>query len=238
MRLPGGLHRLALRKLIGQQRRCFASRIVSPARCLVDRANFFRPETGLSRLVGGLLGAPIGDVSDARQQQRRGFLGFGDGDEDRGLSKHYEEKRVMGYAPEQLFDVVAGVDMYEEFVPWCQRSNVIWQKGGELEAELEIGFQFFVESYTSHVQLTRPKLIKTSVSKSAIFEYLNNTWEISPGPSPATCNLHFTVDFQFRSPLYTKVANVFFDEVVARLVAAFENRCLRVYGPSKVVMHA
>lgn len=65
------------------------------------------------------------------------------------------------YSPEQLFNVVAGVDMYEDFLPWCQRSQIIRHNpDGSFDAELEIGFKFLVESYTSHVELTKPKSIK------------------------------------------------------------------------------
>lgn len=65
------------------------------------------------------------------------------------------------YSPEQLFAVVADVDLYEDFVPWCQRSTVLWRKNDEaMEAELEIGFRFFVERYISHVTMKHPNLIK------------------------------------------------------------------------------
>lgn len=64
------------------------------------------------------------------------------------------------YPPKQVYDVVAAVHLYEDFVPYCQRSQVLWTKGDELEAELEIGFKFFVERYISHVQLKAPHQIK------------------------------------------------------------------------------
>lgn len=68
---------------------------------------------------------------------------------------------VGRYTPEQMFAVVAAVDLYEDFVPWCQRSQVLWRKGEEqLDAELQIGFKFFVERYISHVHLKPPNLIK------------------------------------------------------------------------------
>ncbi|XP_030948048.1 coenzyme Q-binding protein COQ10 homolog, mitochondrial isoform X2 [Quercus lobata] len=95
--------------------------------------------------------------------QRRRFLGCGDGEEGGVLSKVYEEKLVLGYSPEQLFDVVAAVDLYHGFVPWCQRSEVIKHNpDGSFDAELEIGFKFLVESYISHVELNKPKYIKVA----------------------------------------------------------------------------
>lgn len=65
------------------------------------------------------------------------------------------------YSPEQLFNVVAAVDLYHGFVPWCQRSEVLKEyPDGSFDAELEIGFKFLVESYISHVEFERPKWIK------------------------------------------------------------------------------
>ncbi|KAK2660294.1 hypothetical protein Ddye_006827 [Dipteronia dyeriana] len=164
--------------------------------------------------------------------QRRQFLGCGDGEEGDVLSKVYEERRVLGkhyelycwklvdasvdfVYSEQLFDVVAAVDLYHGFVPWCQRSEILRHNpDGSFDAELEIGFKFLVESYVSHVELNRPKSVKTTVSESALFDHLINFWEFSPGPVPGSCSLYFLVDFKFQSPLYRQP-----DHVVISIVA-------------------
>ncbi|PIN16444.1 Oligoketide cyclase/lipid transport protein [Handroanthus impetiginosus] len=169
--------------------------------------------------------------------QKRGFLGCSDGEEGNMLAKVYEERRLLGYSPEQLFNVVAAVDMYEDFLPWCQRSQIIRRNpDGSFDAELEIGFKFLVESYISHVELTKPKSIKTTSSQSSLFDHLINIWEFSPGPVPGTCNLHFLVDFKFQSPFYRQIANMFFKEVVSRLVSSFNDRCRLIYGPEVPVL--
>lgn len=180
----------------------------------------------------------IGSFEDFnRVIQRRGFLGCGDGDEGNVLSKVYEERRVLGYSPEQLFSVVAAVDLYEDFVPWCRRSDIIRRNpDGSFDAELEIGFKFLVESYLSHVELNKPKSIKTTASESGLFDHLINIWEFNPGPNPGTCDIYFLVDFKFQSPLYRQVASVFFKEVVSRLVGSFHDRCRQIYGPGVPVV--
>ncbi|XP_019414811.1 PREDICTED: coenzyme Q-binding protein COQ10 homolog, mitochondrial-like [Lupinus angustifolius] len=168
--------------------------------------------------------------------QTRKFLGCGDGEEG-VLTRTYEEKRVLGYSPEQLFDVVAAVDFYHGFVPWCQRSEILKNHpDGSFDAELEIGFKFLVESYVSHVELERPKRIKTTVSQSNLFDHLINIWEFSPGPVPGTCNLYFLVDFKFQSPLYRQIASMFFKEVASRMVGSFSERCRLIYGPEVPVL--
>ncbi|KAM3342046.1 coenzyme Q-binding protein COQ10, mitochondrial isoform X1 [Capsicum galapagoense] len=164
--------------------------------------------------------------------QSRGFLGCGDGEEGNMLTKIHEEKCVVGYSPEQLYAVVAAVDLYEDFLPWCQRSEILRSHpDGSFDAELEIGFKFLVESYVSHVELNKPKYIKTTATDSGLFEHLINIWEFNPGPTPGSCNLHFLVDFKFHSPLYRQVANMFFKEVVSKLVGSFRDRCRLIYGP-------
>ncbi|CAI9267051.1 unnamed protein product [Lactuca saligna] len=162
--------------------------------------------------------------------QRRGFLGCGDGDEGSNvLSKVHEEKRIMGYSPEQLFAVVAAVDMYQDFLPWCKRSDIVQRHSDSaFDAELEIGFKFLVESYVSHVQLVKPKMIKTTSSQSSLFDHLINIWEFNPGTIPGTCDLHFFVDFKFQSPLYSQMASMFFKEVVSRLCITVKKVFLEV----------
>ncbi|KAM0032712.1 putative coenzyme Q-binding protein COQ10, START [Helianthus debilis subsp. tardiflorus] len=170
--------------------------------------------------------------------QRRGFLGCGDGDQgSTGVSKVHEEKHILGYSPEQMYAVVAAVDMYQDFLPWCRRSDIVKRHAdGSFDAELEIGFKFLVESYISHVKLIKPKSIKTTSSQSNLFDHLINIWEFHPGPAPGTCDLRFLVDFKFRSPFYSQMASVFFKEVSSRLVGSFCERCRLIYGPGVPVI--
>ncbi|XP_027149975.1 coenzyme Q-binding protein COQ10 homolog, mitochondrial [Coffea eugenioides] len=178
-----------------------------------------------------------GHCNGVSLSQRRGFLGCGDGEEGSMLSKVYEERRVLGYSPEQLFAVVAAVDLYGDFLPWCHRSEIVRRNpDGSFDAELEIGFKFLVESYMSHVELTKPRYIKTTASQSALFDHLINIWQFNPGPVPGTCNLYFLVDFKFQSPFYRQMANMFFKEVVSRLVGSFNDRCRLIYGPGVQVL--
>ncbi|KAL2504231.1 Polyketide cyclase/dehydrase and lipid transport protein [Abeliophyllum distichum] len=169
--------------------------------------------------------------------QKRGFLGCGDGEEGNMLAKVHEERRVLGYSPEQLFAVVAAVDLYEDFLPWCQRSEIIRRHpDGSFDAELEIGFKFLIESYISHVELKKPKFVKTTSFQSSLFDHLINIWEFNEGPVPGTCNLYFMVDFKFQSPFYRQMANMFFKEVTSRLVGSFNDRCHLIYGPGVPVL--
>ncbi|KAK9793230.1 hypothetical protein WJX73_008192 [Symbiochloris irregularis] len=146
-------------------------------------------------------------------------------------SKKHQERKLIRFSQEQIFSVAAEVENYKEFVPWCQRSVIVDVRDEDnFSAELEVGFKMFVERYTSEVTLTRPNKVVSKVSDSTLFNHLDTTWEFAPGPTPNTCWLSFRTDFEFKSPLYAQVANVFFDEVVRRMMGAFEKRCLKLYG--------
>lgn len=76
------------------------------------------------------------------------------------------------YSPEQMYAVVAAVDMYQDFLPWCRRSDIVQRHSdGSFDAELEIGFQFLVESYVSHVKLIKPRLIKVTAFYELFFSF-------------------------------------------------------------------
>lgn len=220
------------------------------ARLMARRRSSFVPEkmTGLharrfnaAAQIFSSVSQPSGDGGKVRRTfigrfpgsgQSRWFLGVGDGEEGDVLCRSYEERVVMGYTQDQLFNVVAAVDMYEDFLPWCQRSRILKRNAdGSFDAELEIGFKFLVESYVSHVELRKPTYIKTTALDTGLFDHLINIWEFNPGPVPGSSSVHFLVNFKFHSPLYRQVASMFFKEVVARLVCSFSDRCCRIYGP-------
>jgi apolipoprotein N-acyltransferase len=81
--------------------------------------------------------------------------------------------------------------------------------------------------------LQRPHLVASSVDDSGLFHHLESTWRLSPGPSPNSTWLSFSVDFAFLNPLYANVAGLFFTEVVQRMMGAFEGRCAALYGPPR-----
>eukprot|EP00262_Sarcandra_glabra_P021111 TRINITY_DN8726_c0_g1_i1.p1 TRINITY_DN8726_c0_g1~~TRINITY_DN8726_c0_g1_i1.p1 ORF type:complete len:259 (+),score=34.86 TRINITY_DN8726_c0_g1_i1:435-1211(+) len=204
-----------------------------PVRCLSSIVGKGGPS--LHKLVDKELNLPFRNMHIAIQNRQ--FLSGGDGEGESVLSKTYEERRVMGYSPEQLFAVVAAVDLYEDFVPWCQRSEIFRRHDdGTFDAELEIGFKFLVESYVSRVEVKKPTYIKTTATDTGLFDHLINIWEFNPGPVPGTCNLYFLVDFKFNSPLYRQVASLFFKEVATRLVSSFSDRCRMIYGPGVRVL--
>jgi coenzyme Q-binding protein COQ10 len=141
----------------------------------------------------------------------------------------YADRVTVQYTPEQLYDLVADVARYPEFLPWCVGARIRSQTAQELHADLTIGFGPFRESFTSKVMLERPHRIRVTYENGP-FKYLNNQWVFAPSGSGAVVD--FWVDFEFRSKLLQRAIGVVFNEAVKRMVSAFLKRAADVYGPS------
>jgi coenzyme Q-binding protein COQ10 len=143
----------------------------------------------------------------------------------------HAEERLLHYTPRQLFDLVADVERYPEFLPWCMAARIRKREGNVVFADLVIGFKVFRERFTSKVVLD-PGGRRIDVSyMQGPFKYLNNHWIFTDHPEG--CVIDFYVDFEFHSRILQKAIQVLFHEAVRRMVAAFEARAKALYGTPK-----
>jgi coenzyme Q-binding protein COQ10 len=143
----------------------------------------------------------------------------------------HAERRLLTYSPEQLFDLVADVGKYPQFLPWCIGARVRSRTESLLLADLTIGFGPFRESFGSRVRLARPESIRVAYEKGP-FKYLNNHWLFIP--DQRGCVVDFDVDFEFRSRILQAAIGVVFHEATRRMVNAFERRAREIYGTARV----
>ncbi|MBP0445732.1 type II toxin-antitoxin system RatA family toxin [Roseomonas sp. SSH11] len=143
----------------------------------------------------------------------------------------HAEKRRLPYTPEQMFDLVADVRRYPEFLPWCVGARVISQNENELIADLTIGFKMFRETFRSRVTLERPDHVHVEYLTGP-FRYLNNHWRFHP--MPGGTEVDFFVDFEFKSRLLQAVIGTVFNEAVRLMVRAFERRAMVLYGRERL----
>jgi len=139
----------------------------------------------------------------------------------------HAENRRLPYSPEQMFDLVAAIEDYPHFLPWCESARIREREGNTLEAELVIGFKVFRERFTSQVVLDRPRRIDATYAYGP-FRYLNNHWIFAP--AEGGCVIDFYVDFALRSWLLQRLIGAVFYEAIRRMAGAFESRAHELYG--------
>ena len=140
----------------------------------------------------------------------------------------HAEKRVLPHAPELMFDLVADVERYPEFLPWCVGTRIKERHGDNIVADMAVGYKVFREKFTSRVHLNRPLRIDVEYFDGP-FKYLNNHW-IFESYGSGQCRIDFFVDFEFHSRLMQKMIVVVFNEAVRRMVSSFEKRARQLYG--------
>jgi coenzyme Q-binding protein COQ10 len=140
----------------------------------------------------------------------------------------HTEKRNLPYAPEQLFDLVADVKLYPEFLPWVAAVRVRSDSATAMVADLVVGFKALKETFTSKVHKRRPREIEIDYVEGPL-KYLHNSWKFAPDGRGGT-DIDFCVDFAFKSRIFEALAGQMFDRALRRMIGAFEERAHALYG--------
>lgn len=138
------------------------------------------------------------------------------------------ETRRLPYSAQQMFDLVADVKRYGEFLPWVIATRVRSDSETEMVADMVVGFKSLRESFTSRVAKDRPREIAVHYVDGPLSD-LDNVWtfrEIDEN----TCEIDFLVDFQFRNRVFQALAGQYFDRAFRKMVEAFEQRAAELYG--------
>jgi len=145
----------------------------------------------------------------------------------------HSETRYVPYGADQMFDLVADVARYPEFLPWTAaariRSRDINDEGQEvLMADLVISFKLFRERFGSRVTLAQDRNHIATQYLDGPFTHMVSNWRFTS--VDAGCELCFDVDFGFKNKILQVAAEVFFMEAMRQVVKAFETRAQALYG--------
>lgn len=144
----------------------------------------------------------------------------------------HSETRLLPYSAQQMYDLVADVARYPEFLPWCAaariRKTVNEGSGRRMDADLVISFKVFREKFGSRVMLWDDDFKIDTEYLDGPFQYMKSTWafrDVEGG-----CEVDFFVDFEFRNAVLQGIIGVVFNEAMQRIVRAFERRAASLYG--------
>jgi coenzyme Q-binding protein COQ10 len=148
----------------------------------------------------------------------------------------HSETRSLPYTARQMYDLVADVPKYPEFLPWCAAARVRTTTDLNdhlvMDADLVISFKVFRERFGSRVTMWPDKMSIDTEYLDGPFRYLKSTWAFADTDSG--CDVSFFVDFEFKNALLQGIIGVVFNEAMHRIVRAFESRAADLYGQNRV----
>lgn len=158
-------------------------------------------------------------------------------------AQSYKTVLHFSKSPAFVYRQVTDIDKYTEFLRWCTSSKVLLRREDYCEAELTIGFPPLSQSYVSQVYLNSPYSVVSKSPKTAVFDLLESTWELKPPAQVrkgseervelTTCEAHYSIVFQFASPIYNSLSRLVFDKVCVETSQAFLKRIEAMSGNEK-----
>ena len=140
----------------------------------------------------------------------------------------HSETRHLPYTPEQMFDLVADVGRYDEFLPWVTAIRVRSDSATEMVADMIVGFKGLRETFTSRVVKVRPERLRVDYVDGPL-AHLTNDWTFR-SDGAGGCLVDFTVDFAFKNRVFEMLAGQVFDRALRKMIGAFEDRAAALYG--------
>jgi coenzyme Q-binding protein COQ10 len=144
----------------------------------------------------------------------------------------HSETRQLPYSEQQMYDLVADVASYPQFLPWCAaariRSETAIAESVVLDADLIISFKVFRERFGSRVTLFPNDMKIDSEYLDGPFKYMKSNWAFED--TDDGCNVMFFVDFEFKNAILQGIIGLVFNEAMQRVVRAFEARANELYG--------
>jgi len=142
----------------------------------------------------------------------------------------HEETRRLPYSPEQMFELVADVPRYPEFLPWVSAIRVRADSEHEMLADMIVGFKGLRETFTSRVIKQQPHSVHVDYVDGPL-RHLSNDWRFRPDGDGGVL-IDFAVDFAFKNRMFEMLAGQVFDRALRKMIGAFEARAQALYAPA------
>lgn len=139
----------------------------------------------------------------------------------------HAEVKILPYTAKQMYDLVADVEKYPQFLPWCIACRILERNDQEIKADLIVGYKFFKDQFVSKVILNPYESISVSYQEGAL-RHLSNHWKFKDVDN-ARCEVDFFVDFELQNSLLQSAVELFFNEAVKIMIHAFEKRADQLY---------
>jgi len=150
----------------------------------------------------------------------------------------FRTKRRVRHGASEMFDLVADVEKYPQFVPLCQSLRVIRRTEGAegietIVAQMTVSYKLVRETFTTRVTLDRPNLQILVEYLDGPFSRLENRWDFHPA-GDHLCDVEFFISYEFKSRVLAMLMGAMFDVAFRRFAEAFERRADAVYGQTKI----
>ncbi|MCZ2203754.1 type II toxin-antitoxin system RatA family toxin [Bartonella sp. A05] len=146
--------------------------------------------------------------------------------------------RQIAHAAHEMFDLVADVESYPEFLPMCEaliiRSRKTYEEKTLLIADMTVGYKMIRETFTTQVFLQPKKNLIEVKYIDGPFKYLENRWAFHSIQNMNACDVEFFIDYEFKSKIFALMVGSMFDIAFHKFTNAFEKRAHQIYGfPTK-----
>ncbi|WP_298357090.1 type II toxin-antitoxin system RatA family toxin [Rhodoblastus sp.] len=148
----------------------------------------------------------------------------------------FRTSHVVNHSPEQMFDLVADVESYPQFVPLCQSLRVRRRFAGAegadvIVAEMEVGYKAIRERFTSRVTLDRTDRRINVEYVDGPFSHLENVWRFGDAGN-GKCRVEFYIAYEFRNRMLAALMGSMFDAAFRKFASAFETRADQIFRPA------
>lgn len=148
--------------------------------------------------------------------------------------KHVKKSVLLWYTPQEMYDLVTGIDDYPQFLPWCDRAEVLERHESGMTARLGLHYMGVRHAFTTRNEHVSAQSVVVQLVDGP-FSLLDGTWLFHPlgrpGSEAEACKIEFDLRYAFASPALEAVVSPVFDRVANTFVDCFVKRAEQVHGP-------